>query len=363
MEPARLIGKWGALAASAVALMAVLGACGGDPPQLPPGEPDQTPADELSQTVAAHLTAADFEEPEDYGLLLDVRGDLLFVRGIVDGGSRGQVYDELEDAPDVRVVVLTNVPGSAHDEENLALGRMLREAGMVTYLPSEALVASGGTDLFLSGARRIVERGALVGVHSWADSGGTNGDDLPRDDPEHELFLDYYRQLEIPEDFYWFTLESAPPEDMHWMSEAEMERYAIHTEPPAGGDKDDAVSSDDPLPTPEPTREVPDDMVQVPAPIDSVDIHVAESWPPQYFVEVVSGLPNACAEFHGYEESRSENSIVITVTNLAPAPSQQVACAEIYRTHRTSIPLGSDFRSGETYTVQVNDTTNTFVAQ
>ena len=36
---------------------------------------------------------------------------------------------------------------------------------------------------------------------------------------------------------------------------------------------------------------------------------------------------------------------------------------EDYRTVETVIPLGSEFESGEAYTVVVNDVTETFVAQ
>ena len=36
--------------------------------------------------------------------------------------------------------------------------------------------------------------------------------------------------MDIPEDFYWFTLEAAPAEGMHWMTEAEMARYRVHTD-------------------------------------------------------------------------------------------------------------------------------------
>ena len=104
-------------------------------------------------------------------------------------------------------------------------------------------------------------------------------------------------------------------------------------------------------------------MVVVPAPIESVDIVVAESFPPQYFVHVISGLPSGCVEFYGYEESRSGNAITITVTNLEPAPSAMIACAAIYLTHEFSVPLGTDFEPGETYTVSVNDVTETIAAQ
>ena len=133
--------------------------------------------------------------------------------------------------------------------------------------------------------------------------------------------------------------------------------------PTATSSPDDTVSSADPQPSPEPTRSVPDDMVKTLAPIDSVEIRVAESYPQQYFVGVVSGLPNACVEFYGYEERRSGSDITITVYNLEPPPSQKIVCAEIYGTHEFVLPLGSDFQPGETYTLRVNDTLTTFDAE
>lgn len=127
---------------------------------------------------------------------------------------------------------------------------------------------------------------------------------------------------------------------------------------------DDTVTSADPTLPPEPSPVVSEGMVKVPAPIESVDIVVAESFPPQYFVHIVSGLPNGCVEFYGYEETREGNSISITVTNLEPAPTNNtLACAAIYLTQETSVALGKDFESGETYTVMVNDVTETFEAQ
>ena len=113
-------------------------------------------------------------------------------------------------------------------------------------------------------------------------------------------------------------------------------------------------------PTTEPTTPEPT-MVEVPAPIDSVDINIAESFPPQYFVQVKSGLPNACYEFNGYDVSRDGETVRITVTNLKP--EQQLMCAEIYRTVESNVALGSDFEGGKTYTVHVNDLTETFIAQ
>ena len=110
-----------------------------------------------------------------------------------------------------------------------------------------------------------------------------------------------------------------------------------------------------PTEPPEPT------MVEVPAPIDGVEVNIAESLPPQYFVAVKSGLPNACYEFDAYDVIRDGDTVRITVTNLKPEQPQM--CAEIYRTVESNIALGSDFKGGKTYTVQVNDVTETFVAQ
>jgi hypothetical protein len=99
------------------------------------------------------------------------------------------------------------------------------------------------------------------------------------------------------------------------------------------------------------------------APIESVDVRVAESFPPQYFLDVVSGLPGGCAQFDRYEVERSGTDITVTVWNLEPAPGSMVICTAIYGYVEHAIALGSDFVSGTTYTVHVNDTTTTFVAQ
>ncbi len=102
--------------------------------------------------------------------------------------------------------------------------------------------------------------------------------------------------------------------------------------------------------------------VVVPAPIDEVTINVAESFPPQYIVHIVSGLPNGCARFNELTTTRDGNVITITVTNLMPA-DPNVVCTLIYGIVEHNVNLGSDFTPGETYTVKVNDATKTFVAQ
>lgn len=103
-------------------------------------------------------------------------------------------------------------------------------------------------------------------------------------------------------------------------------------------------------------------MIKVLAPIESVDFNIAESFPPQYFLAVKSGLPNGCVRFSHYEVSRDGEVIRVKVVNLAPA-DRGAMCTMIYGIVEHNIPLGSDFKPGVRYTVHVNDVTKTFVAQ
>ena len=104
-------------------------------------------------------------------------------------------------------------------------------------------------------------------------------------------------------------------------------------------------------------------LVQVLAPIESVEVLIMESFPPQYSVVVVSGLPNACVSFAGYRLERDDNTFQIEILNWKPA-DPEVACAQVYSTVENTIALGSDFfQSGQKHTVVVNEVTETFVAQ
>ena len=100
--------------------------------------------------------------------------------------------------------------------------------------------------------------------------------------------------------------------------------------------------------------------------IQSAEIVILESFPPQYQLRVVSGLPkgSGCSQFNGYEVRRSEaNEIEVVVTHHEVA-DRLVVCTADFPIVETNIPLGSGFESGEKYTVRVNSgTTTSFVAQ
>lgn len=159
-----------------------------------------------------------------------VDGDRALMSGVIDGTTPKQVQTLIDDHPNVKTIVMQQVDGSADDEANLMAARLVRKHGFHTHVPADGEIASGGTDFFLAGATRTVAEGAKLGVHSWATGDGLTGDQVPKDDPQHKLYLDYYAEMGIPADFYWFTVQAAPAEDMHWMTMAEIEQYQMVTE-------------------------------------------------------------------------------------------------------------------------------------
>lgn len=162
------------------------------------------------------------DEPEAAFAVNDERA---VMSGVIGSSTPDAVRALVADNPDVTTIVMTDVPGSIDDAANLEAARLIREAGLSTHVPADAMIASGGVDFYLAGAARSYEQGAQFGVHSWAAGDGTTGADVPRDDSSHRLYLDYYAEMGVSSDFYWFTLEAAPAESIHYMTPDELERY------------------------------------------------------------------------------------------------------------------------------------------
>jgi hypothetical protein len=102
---------------------------------------------------------------------------------------------------------------------------------------------------------------------------------------------------------------------------------------------------------------------EVLAPIESAELRTMESYPPQYMLHIVSGLPSGCTEFSRIEIKRRSNAVDVTVWNTVPADNQ-VACTMIYRTDAHNANLGAHFESGTTYRVYINGEMKTsFTAQ
>ncbi len=88
------------------------------------------------------------------------------------------------------------------------------------------------------------------------------------------------------------------------------------------------------------------------APIHEVDVSFAESFPVQVFVHINGGLPDSCASFNNIETTRQGDTINIRVTIKRAG---ETACVQVYRFFDKNINIGSDFLTGQSYTIIVND--------
>ena len=63
-------------------------------------------------------------------------------------------------------------------------------------------------------------------MHSWSD-GVLEGDEVPEGNPEHDICLDFYAEMGISSDFYWFTLDAATSDGLHYMTQEELLQYGL----------------------------------------------------------------------------------------------------------------------------------------
>ena len=173
-------------------------------------------------------------QDDDTPLNFEADGDVAFVNGVTMSQSLQTAKNFFQQNPSVQILAFEDVPGSADDETNLKIAKLIRQKGYATYLFEDSQIESGGVDLFIAGSTRTAECGAKVGVHSWAedgDDGAYDGRDLPKNHPDHTPYISYYTEMGLDTSFYWYTLQAAPANGMYYMRSDEMEKYKVVTEP------------------------------------------------------------------------------------------------------------------------------------
>ncbi|TKG92023.1 alpha/beta hydrolase [Puteibacter caeruleilacunae] len=157
----------------------------------------------------------------------------------LDGVINSKAFDDFtaiaEKNPDTKWIHIVNCDGSINDDVNLKLSDYVHKNGFHTRLLKDGMVASGGTDFFLSGNYRIMESNVKLGVHSWSD-GKQVATDFPKDHKYHQPYINYYISIgmtkDLAEDFYFFTINSATADGIHWMTQSELEKYNFENKPP-----------------------------------------------------------------------------------------------------------------------------------
>ncbi|MEX0341422.1 MAG: alpha/beta hydrolase [Erythrobacter sp.] len=149
--------------------------------------------------------------------------------GETDASTPGFFRAMMRDFPGLEQLDMVECPGTRDDRANLKVGRMIREAGLVTHVPSIGSVRSGAVELFLAGVERDIAQGAEFAVHSWMDAYGREAQDFSMDAPENRQYLDYYREMGMSGDqalaFYEFT-NSVPHARALWLGASDMRRWS-----------------------------------------------------------------------------------------------------------------------------------------
>ncbi|HEY6814543.1 MAG TPA: alpha/beta hydrolase, partial [Croceibacterium sp.] len=129
--------------------------------------------------------------------------------GVTDGRTPAAFERMLRDFPRIATLRFVECPGTRDDRANLALGRMIRAAGIAAVVPANGSVRSGAVELALAGTTLTIDDHSQFAVHAWLDEDGYGANDYAADAPEHRKYLSYYRDMGMAADqavsFYAMT--------------------------------------------------------------------------------------------------------------------------------------------------------------
>jgi hypothetical protein len=172
--------------------------------------------------------AANGQSLASFGPFHMVAPDRAQLIGSIESETPAQFRALLRAFPGIKQIDMIDCPGTGDDEANLALARMVRKAGIATYIPDGGSVRSGGVELFLAGAKRRAAPTAEFAVHSWMDEDGLEADDYASDDPANMAYIDFYREMGMTEPnaraFYAMT-NSVAHDDVLYLRSADIARY------------------------------------------------------------------------------------------------------------------------------------------
>ena len=155
------------------------------------------------------------------------------LNGTIDSNSLSQFNQMIDDNPEIDTIEFDQAPGSADDDVNVQIGRKIRSLNLNTHIVDGGIIASGAVDLFLAGRNRTRGFNTFVGVHAWADSDGNQATDYSPNSSVHDFYINYYLNIgmgsQLANDFYFFSINAADADDLHFMTEGEIDLYRIFT--------------------------------------------------------------------------------------------------------------------------------------
>lgn len=159
---------------------------------------------------------------------LVVENNSAFLSGTLGTKTYIQFKELLLDHPSVNRIVFNSVDGSVNDDINMHTGRLIRQAQYTTVMNSDGEAYSGGVDLYAAGVTKEYQPGGKLGVHAWCCEGDKDAGELGKNHSAHGAQLTYFREIlgkELGPEFYFFTINAAPADDIHLMTQAEIDKY------------------------------------------------------------------------------------------------------------------------------------------
>ena len=152
--------------------------------------------------------------------------------GEITSASLDELNEIYEQYPQIQTISIRECEGSSDDESNFLLMKRVHQLKLNTHLQDDAVIASGGVDLFLSGHTRSKGKNTRIGVHAWSDDENA-ATDFPPDPlhPQHKPYIKSYQSIGFSADqaqkLYFFIINAAVAEDIHWMTEEEIQRFCF----------------------------------------------------------------------------------------------------------------------------------------
>ncbi len=173
-----------------------------------------------------------------FGIFEVIDDTTIELDGVINGSSLNNFNELIDSYPNINTINIVNCDGSEDDETNLQLSALVHQRGTDIHILDNGIIASGGTDFFLAGTRRTKGSNTRIGVHSWAgeddDGNLVSATDFPVGHEYHQPYIDYYMSVgftqQQAEDFYYFTINAASADDIHWMTDQEIEQYGLLTQ-------------------------------------------------------------------------------------------------------------------------------------
>ncbi len=179
-----------------------------------------------AMAIIGFMTFKDMTKPYEHSLSFEVKGQRAIVRGGTDSRSHNLVKDFVRENPEVKMLVLQDMPGTQDMDTNRRVVMDIRAAGLRTHVPADGYIASGAVDWFIAGSPRTIKCGARIGVHSWGTKTGERGDQTFYDGQERTQRY-FLSKMGVDPDFYEFTRAAAGPDDIYWLTVQDMLRYRL----------------------------------------------------------------------------------------------------------------------------------------